>query len=383
MDLELTDMQRMIKKNLKEFFAREIEPLVAEYENAGRFVTKEIVKKLVPHGYLGGLLPEEAGGFGLDYTTYFQMIEELSRAWPSLRAAASISNAVLTHIYEYGSPEQRERFLGPLLQADKIGFFALTEPNVGSDAASIETTAVFRGDHWVINGTKTFITNGVDGEVGLVIAQTDKSRGVSGIASFIVEKDKANYRSSPIHKMGMHSSETAELAFIDCAVPAENLLGEVGDGLQQGLKFLNNARAMLAFVCAGVAQACVELSVKYARERIQFGRPIGGFQLIQAKISDMETITSAMRLLGFQASSLLDKGKPCRKEASMAKLFATENVLRVAEAAVQIHGGYGYSREFPVERYYRDVRHLTMAEGTSEMQRLIIGREMLGISAFK
>jgi alkylation response protein AidB-like acyl-CoA dehydrogenase len=190
------------------------------------------------------------------------------------------------------------------------------------------------------------------------------------------------YRARPIEKMGLLCSPLAELTFEDCEVPAENLLGNLGDGIRQGLKFLNSARAMVAFIAAGVAQACVDAAVEYAKNRVQFGKPIGSFQLIQAKISDMVTLTSAMRLLGFQASDLLDKGKPCRREASMAKLFATENVLKIAEEALQIHGGYGYTKEFPVERYYRDIRYFTIAEGTNEMQRLMIARDVLGISAF-
>ena len=382
MDLELTEEQKLIKDTLRRFLDKEIRPMVDEYEKTGRPVSKEIVKKLIPFGFLGGLLPREAGGEGLTYTTYFLMIEELSRVWPSLRATVGISNSVLTHIYEYGTGEQRKRFMAPLLKGDDIGFFALTEPNVGSDTSSIETTAVLKGDRWVINGTKMFITNGMEGDIGIVLAQTDKSRGINGIAAFIVEKEMG-YKARPVEKMGTTSCPFAEMVFEDCEVPGENLLGSVGDGLRQGLKFLNSARAMVAFISAGIAQACVEAAVEYARNRVQFGKPIGAFQLIQAKISDMVTLTSAMRLLGLQASDLLDKGRPCVREASMAKLFATDNVLRVAEDALQIHGGYGYTKEFPVERYYRDIRYFTIAEGTNEMQKLIIGRDVLGLSAFK
>lgn len=216
-----------------------------------------------------------------------------------------------------------------------------------------------------------------------MLSHTDTSKGIDGIGAFIVEKEKSAYKARPIEKMGTVSCPFAELVFEDCAVPRENLLGNTGDGLRQGLKFLNSARVMVAFIAAGIAQACIDASVKHAQSRVQFGRPIGGFRLIQAKISDMVTLTSAMRLLGLQASDMLDKGRPCRKEASMAKLFATENVLKIAEEAMQIHGGYGYTKEFPVERYYRDIRYFTIAEGTNEIQRLLIGREVLGISAFK
>lgn len=382
MSFQLNDEQIMIKQTIAKFLEKEISPLVEEYERAGKPVTKEIVQKLVPFGFLGGLLPEEAGGHDLSYTTYFTMIEELSRVWPSLRATVGITNSVLTHIYEYGTEEQKARYLGPLLRGEKFGFFALTEPNVGSDASSIETSATLQGDKWLINGTKIFITNGVEGEIGIVIAQTDKSVGNKGIASILVDKSQSSFESKQIEKMGTVSCPFAELIFDNCEVPRENLLGNVGEGLKQGLKFLNSARAMVAYIATGIAQACVDSSIKYVKERSQFGKPIGSFQLIQEKISEMLTLTNAMRLLGQQASSLLDGGKQAKVECSMAKYFATDRVLKVAEEALQIHGGYGYTKEFPVERYYRDIRYFTIAEGTNEIQKLIIGREVLGISAF-
>ncbi|MEH6944875.1 acyl-CoA dehydrogenase family protein [Bacillus sp. JJ722] len=382
MSITLTDEQTLVKHTVKRFLDKEILPMVDEYEKSGKAVSKEIIKQLVPFGYLGGLLPEEAGGHGLNYTTYFTMIEELSRVWPSLRATVGITNSVLTHIYEYGTEAQRQKFIKPLLKGEKIGFFALTEPNVGSDTSSIQTRAELKGDKWILNGSKMFITNGVEGDIGIVIAQTDKSKGNAGIAAFIVEKSQSHYIANPIEKMGTTSCPFAELVFEDCEVPVENLLGTVGDGLRQGLKFLNSARAMVAFISTGIAQACVDASVAYAKERVQFGKPIGSFQLIQAKISEMVTLTNAMRLLGLQASNLLDQGKTCKVECSMAKYYSTEQVLKVAEDALQIHGGYGYTKEFPVERYYRDIRYFTIAEGTNEIQKLIIGREILGISAF-
>jgi alkylation response protein AidB-like acyl-CoA dehydrogenase len=383
MDFDLNEEQKMLKTNVRRFLEKEIQPLVEEYENKSIPITKEVIKKVLPFGFIGGLLPEEIGGGNLDHITYFLMIEELSRVWPSLRAAVSTSNMVLTHIYESGTEKQKEKFIEPLLKADKVGFFALTEPNVGSDTSSIEMTAILKENRWVLNGTKTFITNGMEADMGILFAQTDKTKGSKGITAFIVDRTETTYKARPIEKMGMHSCPTAELFFEDSIVPQENILGEVGQGLKLAGKMLNFARALVAFICTGVAQACVDASIKYAKERIQFGRPIGSFQLIQSHIADMLTLTSSMRLLGLQAAYLLDKGLPCQREASMAKLFATEKVLRVAEKAMQIHGGYGYSREFPVERYYRDIRHFTIAEGTNEIQRLIIGRDALGISAFK
>lgn len=382
MAFQLTDEQVMIKETLAKFLEKEIAPMVEEYERQEKPVTKEIVQKLVPFGFLGGLLPEEAGGHGLDYTTYFTMIEELSRVWPSLRATVGISNSVLTHIYEYGTDEQKEKYLGPLLRGEKLGFFALTEPDVGSDASSVATRAVLQDDKWILNGTKIFITNGLEGEIGIVIAQTDKTLGNKGIAALIVDKEETSFLATKIEKMGTVSCPFAELVFENSEVPAKNILGNVGEGLRQGLKFLNSARAMVAYIATGISQACLDASIKYVKERQQFGKPIGSFQLIQEKISEMITLTNAMRLLGQQASSLLDQGKDAKVECSMAKYFATDRVLRVAEEALQIHGGYGYTKEFPVERYYRDIRYFTIAEGTNEMQKLIIGREVLGISAF-
>ncbi|WP_342511008.1 acyl-CoA dehydrogenase family protein [Sporosarcina sp. FSL K6-1522] len=382
MAFQLTDEQLMIKETLAKFLDKEIAPMVEEYERQEKPVTKEIVQKLVPFGFLGGLLPVEAGGHGLDYTTYFTMIEELSRVWPSLRATVGISNSVLTHIYEYGTDEQKEKYLGPLLRGEKLGFFALTEPNVGSDASSVETRAVLKGDKWIINGTKIFITNGLEGEIGIVIAQTDKTLGNKGIAALLIDKEETSFLATKIEKMGTVSCPFAELVFENSEIPAKNVLGNVGEGLKQGLKFLNSARAMVAYIATGISQACLDASIKYVKERHQFGKSIGSFQLIQEKISEMMTLTNAMRLLGQQASTLLDQGKDAKVECSMAKYFATDRVLKVAEEALQIHGGYGYTKEFPVERYYRDIRYFTIAEGTNEMQKLIIGREVLGISAF-
>ena len=377
-----SEEQRMLIETVKRFLDKEIKPYVEEFEKTQRPVTKELVKKLLPFGYIGGMLPESAGGAELTHTTYFQIIEELSRVWPSLRAMTSTINGVMTNIYEYGTQEQREKYVKPLLNVDATGFFALTEPNVGSDTASIEMRASLRGDKWIINGAKVFITNGVEGDIGIVIAQTDKSKGIDGIAAFIVEKGMG-YIARPIEKMGTVCCSLAELSFEDVEVPKENMLGPIGAGLRLGLNFLNAGRVMVSFIAAGVAQACIDASVEYAKNRVQFGRPIGGFQLIQEKIADMVTVTTAMRQLSLHASELLDKGLPCKREASMAKVFATENVLRVAEQAMQIHGGCGYTKEFPVERLYRDIRHFTIAEGSSEIQRLIIGRDVLGISAFK
>lgn len=382
MTFELTMEQKIIKESIRKFLDNEISPLVDDYENNHKPITKDLIKKLLPYGFVGGTLPEEAGGEGLDYKTYFLMIEELSRVWPSLRAVVSGTNLMATHIHNYGTKKQKEKYLPGILKGDITGFFALTEPNVGSDASKIETSATLKDGKWIISGTKMWITNGQEGDLGVVLAQTDKSKGINGITAFLIEKENAVYEARPIEKMGMHSCPTAELYFDECEIPEENVLGEVGNGLRLGLKFLNTARIMVNFICSGVSEASLEAAVKYAKERQQFGKEIGSYQLIQAKIADMAIKLKTMKLLGLEAASKLDKGEDCRLEASMAKLYASENALDIVDHAIQIHGGYGYSREFRVERMYRDIRHFTFAEGTSEIHRLLIGRQLLGISAF-
>lgn len=382
MDFELTEEQRILKETLRKFMDREIIPLSNEYERERKIITRDILKKLVPFGYVGAEIPEEYGGFGLDTVSYCLMVEELGRAWGALRTMVTVSNLVAAIIYKFGTEEQRTRFLRPLILFDYLGAFALTEPNVGSDAGSVETTATRSGDNYVLNGTKTLITNGSIADVICVFATVDRQKGTKGITAFLVEKDKATYQTSDIPKMGMHSSVISEIVFEDCRIPASNRLGREGEGLKIALSGLNVGRCIVAFAVIGLAQACVDAAIRYAKERTQFGRPIGGFQLIQATIADMAMELDAARLLAFRAASMIDRGIKCTLEASFAKLYATEAALRIASKAIQVHGGYGYTQEYLVERYYRDARHLTMAEGTSEIQRLIIGRELLGLSAF-
>jgi len=382
MDFELTEEQRILKDTLRKFMEREIIPLANEYEKERKVITRDILKKLAPFGYVGAEIPEEYGGFGLDTVSYCLMVEELGRAWGALRTMVTVSNLVTSLIYKFGTEEQRTQFLRPLIDLDYLGAFALTEPNVGSDAASIETTATRSGDYYILNGTKTLITNGSIADVICVFASVDRQKGAKGITAFLVEKDKATYQTSDIPKMGMHSSVISEIVFEDCRIPVSSRLGEEGEGLKIALSGLNVGRCVVAFAVIGLAQACIDAAIRYAKERRQFGRPIGSFQLIQATIADMAMDLDAARLLAFRAASMIDKGIKCTREASIAKLFATEAALRIASKAIQVHGGYGYTQEYLVERYYRDARHLTMAEGTSEIQRLIIGRELLGLSAF-
>ncbi|HID94608.1 MAG TPA: acyl-CoA dehydrogenase [Candidatus Latescibacteria bacterium] len=382
MDFELTEDQKILKDNVRRFMEKEIIPLVPEYEDKQEVPPRSLIKKLLPFGYIGAMIPEEYGGFGADLVTFCILVEELARAWGSLRTIITVDNMVTTMIYKFGTDDQKERFLPRLLSMDYIAAFGLTEPNVGSDASSVETKAVKDGDYYIINGTKTLITNGSIADLVCVYASTDRSKKGKGISAFLVEKDKSPFKASNIPKMGLHSSVLSELVFEDCRVPKENLLGKEGEGLKLALSGLNVGRCVVTFGVVGIGQACLEACIRYAKERYQFGRPIGSFQLVQAMIADMAMELDAARLLGYRAASMVDQGKRCDREASFAKLFATEAVVRIADRAIQVHGGYGYTREFPVERYFRDVRHLTMAEGTSEIQRLIIGRDLLGISAF-
>ena len=381
MDFELTDEQRILKDTLHKFMNNEIIPIANEYENERKLVTKDIYKKLEQFGYIGATIPEEYGGFGVDNISYCIMVEELGRAWGALRSMMTVSSLVTTIIYKFGSEEIRKRLIPPLTSLDYLGAFGLTEPNVGSDAGSVEATAVRDGDEYIINGTKTMITNGSIADVIIVMASVDRSKKAKGVTAFLVEKENSEYKSSNIQKMGMHSSVLSELVFEDCRIPASNILGEEGKGLKIALSGLNLGRCIVAFAVIGLARACLEAAIEYAKGRTQFGKPIGKFQLVQEKIANMAMELDAARLLAFRAASMIDKGINCVKESSFAKLYATEAVLRIASQTIQIHGGYGYTQEFLVERYYRDARHLTMAEGTSEIQRLIIGRELLGMSA--
>jgi alkylation response protein AidB-like acyl-CoA dehydrogenase len=380
MDFQLNEEQRILQKEIKRFLEKEIAPLVNEYEYERKPLTKEIIKKLEPFGFTRAIVPEERGGLG-DLVSYFIMIEELSRVWGSLRTLISVSSLAAYTIAMRGTKEQREKFLPGLFSLDILACFALTEPNVGSDAGAVETTAERKGDHYLINGSKTMITGGSMADVVCLYATVDRSKKEKGITAFLVKKGESEFEASNIKKMGMHSSVLSELSFDDSRVPIENRLGEEGEGLRIALIGLNIGRVAVSFGAVGIAQAALDAAIRYAKKRVQFGKPIGGFQLVQEMIVDMALKVDAARLLSLRAAELLDRGAECRREASFAKLFSTEMVMDVANKAIQVHGGYGYTEEYPVERYYRDGRHLTLAEGTSEIQKLIIGRDILGISA--
>jgi alkylation response protein AidB-like acyl-CoA dehydrogenase len=380
MDFQLDEGQRILQKEIRRFLEKEIVPLVNEYEYERKPLTKEIIKKLVPFGFTRAIVPAEKGGLG-DLVSYFIMIEELSRVWGSLRTLISVSSLAAYTIAMRGTKEQRERFLPGLFSLDILACFALTEPNVGSDASAVETTAERKGDHYLINGSKTMITGGSIADVVCLYATVDRAKKEKGITAFLVKKGESEFEASNIKKMGMHSSVLSELSFDDSRVPIENRLGEEGEGLRIALIGLNIGRVAVSFGAVGIAQAALDAAISHAKKRIQFGKPIGGFQLVQEMIVDMALKVDAARLLSLRAAELLSRGAECRREASFAKLFSTEMMMDVANKAIQVHGGYGYTEEYPVERYYRDGRHLTLAEGTSEIQKLIIGRDILGISA--
>lgn len=383
MDFALTEEQSMLKTNVRNFLEKEIAPVVDEHEKRGP-LTKEaavsFIRELIPFGYMTGFLPEKYGGSGLDHKTHGVLYEELARVWGSL-AVVFVSEGFWWVLNEAGSPEQKDRLLPLAASGDYIGCLAITEPNAGSDAASVETTATLNGDDYIVNGTKTWISNGTIADAAFVLVTTDKSLGPLGMGFLLVERDSSPFTTRELHKLGMRSSPTGELSFDDCRVPKENLL-EPGAGYKRTMAFFDVSRAMVGVTCTGIAQAAIDASIKYAQDRMQFGRPIGSFQMIQEMIVDMMTETEAGRLLSFRALDLLDKGERCRGQSSMAKAYATEAAVQTTSKAIQIHGAMGVSEEYPVERYFRDARTLTIPDGTTQMQKLIVGREALGIKAF-
>jgi len=377
-DFELTEEQRMIRDMVRDFAENEIAPIAAEIDEAGRF-PEEVVEKMAELQLMGLPWPEEYGGAGGDNLSYALAVEEISRASGSLGIAyAAHISLCSAPIYLFGNEEQKKKYLVPLARGEWLGALGLTEPEAGSDAGGIKTTAFLDGDEWVINGTKRFITNGSIADVLVITAKTDPEKGTRGISSFIVEKGAPGFIPSKDEaKMGLKGSITSELLFEDCRVPQENLLGKRDQGFKQMLTILDGGRISIGAMALGLGRAALEASITYAKERHQFGRPIAEFQAIQWMIADATTELDAARLLIYQAAYLEDQGKRFTKEAAMAKLFASEAAERACFNAIQIHGGYGYSQEYPVERFYRDNRLTTIGEGTSEIQRLVIARQVL------
>ena len=380
MDFQFTEEQQQLRRSIREFAEGEIAPHVMEWDEASHFPI-EIMPKLAEMGLLGVIFPEQYGGAGLGYMEYVIAIEELSRVDGSVGIIVAAHNSLCSnHIFKFGSEAQKQKFLVPLAQGKKIGAWSLTEPEAGSDAGGTRTTAARDGDAWVINGAKTFTTNGHYADICVAMAVTDKSKNSHGISAFIVEKGTPGFRpGKKENKLGLRASDTSEMILADCRVPAENLLGAEGDGFIGSLKILDGGRISIAALGLGMAQGALDAAVKYAKQRKQFGQPISEFQAIQFKLADMATQVEAARLLVYQAAWLADSGaQRFTRESSMAKLFASEVAVRVANECVQIHGGYGFTKDYPAEKFYRDVKLCTIGEGTSEIQKLVIARQLLG-----
>ena len=380
MDFNITEEQQQLRRTVRAFAEGEIAPHVMEWDEVSKFPA-EILPKLAEMGLLGIIFPEQFGGAGLGYMEYAIAIEELSRVDGSIGLIVAAHNSLCSnHIFKFGTLEQKEKYLKPLAQGKKLGAWSLTEPEAGSDAGGTRTTAVRDGDFWVLNGSKTFTTNGHYADTCVAMAVTDKSRGSHGISAFILEKGMPGFKpGKKENKLGMRASDTSEVIFSDCRVPAENLLGTEGEGFTGSLKILDGGRISIASLALGMAQGALDAAVKYAKQRKQFGQAISEFQAIQFKLADMATEVEAARLLVYQAAWLADR-KDVRftRESSMAKLFASEVAVRVANECVQIHGGYGFIKDYPAEKFYRDVKLCTIGEGTSEIQKLVIARQLLG-----
>src|ERR1700684_2507809 len=382
MDFELTDEQRLIRETARSFTDNEIVARARENDRNEHF-DLELVQKIAAQGYLGAIVPREYGGAGLDYLTYGLIVEEIGRGDSAMRTVVSVQTSlVCSALLRWGTEEQKQRYLPKLCSGEWLGCFALTEPDTGSDAANQRTRAKKTDTGWVINGAKMWISMGNYAKVALIFAQTDPELGYKGLACFLVDTDQAGYKPQTIeHKMGLHASDTASIALEDVEVSDEQMLGSIGDGFKVAMSALDSGRYSVAAGCVGICQGCVEESVNYAKEREQFGRPIASFQLVQAMIADMKVKTDASRLLVWRAGWLKDKGRPNTLETSIAKLHATEVSVECSNTAIQVHGGAGYVDDHPVERYFRDVRVTTLYEGTSPIQKLIIGRAMTGINA--
>lgn len=383
MNFDLTEEHRLIRETVHRFAEQEIVPVAAEHDRAGRF-PHELVQRMAALGLLGGPIPKEYGGSGLDFISHAILTEEVGKADSSLRTTISVQvSLVELSILRWGTEEQKQRYLPKLCTGQLLGCFGLTEPNVGSDPASIETTATCRDNQWVLNGTKTWISNATVADVVLVFAQTDTTKGHHGIAAFLIDKGTAGFSTRPITgKLGLRSSDTGELLFENCIVSDDSLLAPAGQGFKVAMSALDNGRYSVAAGSVGIIQGCLDACTQYATTRQQFGKPIGSFQLVQDMIARMAVDLDAARLLVYRVGHLKNRGLPHTIESSVAKYFASEAAVRAASDAVQIFGAYGYSEESVVARYYRDAKVATIYEGTSQIQKLLIGSHILGIKAF-
>jgi alkylation response protein AidB-like acyl-CoA dehydrogenase len=379
MDFELSEDHRMLRDTVRAFCEEKVRPQARQWDETGEFPF-EVVRELGEMGCMGVTVPEELGGAGMDPLALAIVIEEIARQDGSLALTVASHNGLgSSHIRYFGTEAQKKRWIPDLAQGKKLAAWGLTEAGSGSDAAGLRTTAERKGDGWILNGSKMWITQGTVGDVWVILASTDKSKKQKGITAFVVEKGTPGFSANQIHgKLGMRSSDTAELVLENVEVPDDQRIGEVDMGFIDTLQILDRGRITIGALSVGLARGALEEAAQYARDREAFGRPIGKFQAIQWKIADMATELEVARLLVHQAAYLAGAGKPFGKEASMAKLFASEIATRACSEAIQIHGGYGYTNEFPVERYFRDAKLCEIGEGTSEVQRMIIARHMLG-----
>ena len=380
MNFELSDEQLQIKRAVREFAEAEIKPNVMKWDEA-QYFPKELWAQLGELGLTGVIFPEEFGGAGMGYAEYVTVIEEISRVDGSLGLSVAAHNSLCTnHLYQYGTEAQRQKYVTPLAQGKHVGAWALTEPGSGSDASGLKTTAELKDGKWVINGAKNFITHGVSGDICVVLAVTDREMRSRGVSAFIVERTTPGFiGGKKENKLGMRASETASIIFEDCQIPEENMLGERGRGFVNSMQILDGGRISIAALALGIAQGAYESALKYSQEREQFGKAIFEFQAIQFKLADMATQIDAARLLIQRAAWMKDNKKPTTKESAMAKLYASEIAVKACEEAIQIHGGYGYTKDYPPEKFWRDSKLCTIGEGTSEVQRLVIARQLVAM----
>ena len=375
---DLNENQLIIKNTIRDFAEKNIRPVIMEYDESQKF-PMDIMKKLGELGFLGIVIPEEYGGAGLGYVEFAIIIEELAKVDPSIALSVAAHNGLCTnHIFRFGNEDQQKKYIPNLASGKKIGAWGLTESSSGSDAAGLKSFAEKKDGYYILNGSKTFITHGTVGETAVAMAITNKEKGKKGISAFILEKSMQGFiAGKKENKLGMRASDTTQLVFENCQVPEENLIGNEGEGFVQAMQILEGGRISIAALSVGLAQGALNAVLKYSNERLQFGKKLHEFQAIQFKIAEMQTNIEAARLLTYRAALMKDKGIPNNTEAAMAKLFASEIAEKAANEAVQVFGGYGFIKDYPVEKFYRDVKLLTIGEGTSEIQRMVIARELL------
>jgi alkylation response protein AidB-like acyl-CoA dehydrogenase len=375
---DYSETQRMVATSAKEFAEQHIRPYVMQWDESQEFPV-DVFKKAGKMGFMGILVPESLGGSGLGYHEYIAIIEEISKVDPSIGLSIAAHNSLCTnHILSFGNVQQKDRWIPKLATGEWIGAWGLTEHNTGSDAGGMNTTAVREGDIWVLNGAKNFITHAISGDISVVIARTGEKGDSHGMTAFVIEKGTKGFTSGKKeNKLGMRASETAELIFDNCKISDDNRLGEVGDGFIQSMKILDGGRISIGALSLGISKGAYEAALKYSKERVQFGKPISSFQGISFKLADMATEIEASELLLHKAAFLKNEGRPMTKWSAMAKMYASEVCVKVANEAVQIHGGYGYTKDFPVEKFYRDAKLCTIGEGTTEIQKVVIAKNIL------